>query len=351
MTAIQFTGTQYAATAVPNEFLDQYLPKADGDFVKIYLLLWRYYTAGRTISVTELADRLDDTERDILRGIRYWEKQQLLSCVTNEQGEITQIGFLQPENRRETSQNIKATRTSQPSEKAAPVAKKNTTHTVNAAVHKKLAVDEDFGQLVYIVGKYLNRGLLPTDSQILEYLYGELGMSAELLEYLVESCVDAGHTSLHYIEKIALDWHEKGIRTVDNAREQTELTRKQYYQILKAFGISRRGPAPEEKKIMDVWLYEYGFSMEIILEACSRTIRATHEPNFEYAGGILADWKKKKVKSSNDIAALDEAFQKKREEKAAKAAANSTGNASRNRFHNYEQTGYDYDKILASIQQ
>lgn len=375
MKAIQFIGAQGLQTAVPNVFLDQYLPKADGEFVKIYLLLWRHFTAGKGISVTALADLMDDTEKDILRGIRYWEKQHLLACTTDGQGEITAIRFLpleagqeesqkgdpreteiqksepqRPETQKAETQKAAAPKTAV--QKASPGRRKDGERVVDAATHRKLALDEDFGQLVYIVGKYLNRNMRATDSQILEYLYGELGMSAELLEYLVETCVDMGHASLHYIEKVALDWHEKGIRTVEEAREQAEMFRKQYYQILKAFGISRRGPAPDEKRIMDLWLYEYGFSMEVILEACGRTIRATHEPSFEYANGILADWKRKGVRSSADIMAQDEAFQKKKEsEKAAKGAANgaANGNSSRNRFHNYEQSGYDYDKILADL--
>lgn len=395
MEGIQLTGTQERYTAVPNLFLDRYLPGADGEFVKVYLLLWRYYTAGQAISVTELADRMDDTEKDILRGIRYWEKQKLLACTTNERGQITGIRFLPvrseeqeeaapeaskqkepvpqeadqrgdapraalPEGRRQEEryqqgscqaehyqeEGHQEVRPQKERSSRAAAGKQETNRSVKAATHKRLALDEDFGQLVYIVGKYLNRNLRQADSQILEYLYGELNLSAELLEYLVESCVDAGHTSLHYIEKIALDWHERGIRTVEEAREQAEISRKQYYQILKAFGISRRGPAPEEKKLMDLWLHEYSFSMDIILEACSRTIRATHEPSFEYANGILADWKKKGVKSSGDITAQDELFQKKRE-----AEKNGAKGPARNRFHNYEQSGYDYDRILADLNQ
>lgn len=379
MEAIQFISVQESQTAVPNIFLDRYMPRADGEFVKIYLLLWRYCTAGRGVSVAELADLMDDTEKDILRGIRYWEKQHLLSSTVNEQGEITAIRFLPVEPVQEAAASGRGmtapAREMEASEREmaasgqravtqraavqradsakASAGRKKEEHAVRPATHKKLAVDEEFGQLVYIVGKYLNRTMRPTDCQILEYLYGELGMSAELLEYLVETCVDAGHASLHYIEKVALDWHSKGIRTVADAREQAELFRKQYYQILKAFGISRRGPAPDEKRVMDLWLYDYGFSMEVILEACSRTIRATHEPSFEYANGILSDWKRKGVKNSSDITVQDEAFQKKKESEktAAKGTANGAANGAppRNRFHNYEQSGYDYDQILADL--
>ena len=132
---------------------------------------------------------------------------------------------------------------------------------------------------------------------------------------------------------------------MEDAREQAEICRKQYYQVLKAFGLTRRGPAPEEKKVMDMWFYDYGFQMDIVLEACSRTIRSIHEPSFEYAGGILADWKKKGVRSRGDIEALDEAFAKERE--AKKGQRKET--AKPNRFHNFDQVGYDYDAIVKEL--
>ena len=96
---------------------------------------------------------------------------------------------------------------------------------------------------------------------------------------------------------------------------------------------------------MDVWFYDYGFQMDIVLEACSRTIRALHEPSFEYAGGILTDWKKKGVRSREDVARLDAAFA--REKEAAKARRKE--NSRTNRFHNFDQVGYDYDAIVKEL--
>ena len=376
MTTMILTSADSGATAVPNGFLDRYLPEADGEYVKIYLLLWRYFCEKKNISIGELADLLDDTEKDVLRGIRYWVKKGLMQVVTNDKKEIYSLRFLpipevepvMPTAQRETAAALESAqgRTATPSKAAAAgsaiapgssgtagselsptsaAGKQDASHTISRAKRKELAADEEFGQLVYIVGKYLDRPMKQTDSDVLGYLYGELGMRADLLEYLVESCVDAGHKSIHYIEKIALDWHDKGIRTADDAREQAEICRKQYYQVLNAFGLSKRKVAPEERKVMDLWFYDYGFQLDIVLEACNRTIRNIHEPSFEYAGKILADWKKKGVRSRSDIDALDQAFAKEREAKKNQRG----GTAKPNRFHNFDQVGYDYDAIVKEL--
>ena len=44
---------------------------------------------------------------------------------------------------------------------------------------------------------------------------------AELLEYLAEYCAEGGHTSIRYIEKVALNWYQAGIHTRDEAREHS----------------------------------------------------------------------------------------------------------------------------------
>ena len=349
------TGEGNGVTAIPNGFLDRYLPEADGEYVKIYLVLWRYYCDKKSISIGQLADLLDDTEKDVLRGIRYWVKKGLLQAVTNDRQEIYSIRFLSipeaaPQRQAMSVQDGQPIQTAQMETAAAAEGanvpqKKTTSHTISKDKRKALAADEEFGQLVYIVSKYLECPTNKTNSDILGYLYGELGMRADLLEYLVESCVEAGHKSIHYIEKVALDWHEQGIRTVDDARGQVSVINKQYYQVLKAFGQRRRDPSPEEEKTMHVWFYDYGFQVDIIVEACNRTMKTIHEPSFEYAGRILADWKKKGVRSRSDIDALDQAFAK--EQEAKKGQRGET--AKPNRFHNFDQVGYDYDAIVREL--
>ncbi len=388
MANMRLSGRDSGVTAVPNAFIDSYLTKADGEYVKVYLLLWRYFCDKREITISEVADLLDDTEKDVLRALRYWSKQGLLA-IRGAGQEVTEICFQRPlEGTAGTEAAVSAQaefaagkehleaagKDSERSVGEEPAAgarddalkgerpsgdkganrlapgrgrqnKKESSRSLSSAQRKKLALDEPFGQLVYIVGKYLGEPLGPAGSDTLGYLYETLGMPADLLEYLVETSVDAGHKSLHYIERVALNWHERGIGTIQEAKEQVDFNRRQYYQVLKAFGLGRRGPAPEEKKVMDVWFYDYGFQLEIVLEACNRTIGAIHEPSFEYAGKILAEWRKKGVRSRSDIETLDAAFAKGRE--SGRGRRNEP--AKTNRFHNFDQVGYDYDAIVKEL--
>ena len=45
--------------------------------------------------------------------------------------------------------------------------------------------------------------------------------------------------------------------------------------------------------------------MDIILEACKRTISQIHQPSFQYADKILKKWNQNGVKTLSDIEKLD----------------------------------------------
>ena len=80
--------------------------------------------------------------------------------------------------------------------------------------------------------------------------------------------------------------------------------------MLNAFGIKNRAPAASELTYIRKWNEDYGFSSDIIEEACRRTISATHQPSFEYADSILTKWHDKSVRHLKDIETLDEEYQK-----------------------------------------
>ncbi|MFQ6971963.1 MAG: DnaD domain protein [Enterocloster aldenensis] len=223
----------------------------------------------------------------------------------------------------------------------------------------RLSQDEGFSQLLYIAQKYLNKVFTPRDCQVFAYLYEDLGMNEEVLEYLVEYCVQNGHTSMRYIEAVARSWHEKGIRTAQEAKDYSASYNRDSFAVMKAFGINSRKPAAPEQKLMDKWFKDYGFSRDVVLEACDRTITAIHNPSFQYADKILTDWKEAGVRGLGDIRELDARRMAAKEDTARSrdkrlqtydTAVSGQGNRTRkgapNQFHNFEQRDTDYDALM-----
>ena len=119
---------------------------------------------------------------------------------------------------------------------------------------------------------------------------------------------------------------------------------------MKAFGIRDRYPVDNEIEYMNKWLHTYHFDLEIVLEACARTMKKGNQAApFTYADKIITNWYKNGVVSRQDIATLDALHNQ------SKAAASQTppstskvsnvNKVSGNSFNNFNQRSTDYDAL------
>ena len=335
---------QTNATLLPNDFIDNYMIDANGEFVKVYLFLLRHLDDPcSSLTLTTIADCLNNTEADILRAFRYWEKKGLLRTERDTDGKITAL-----ELQKMSLSGGDASSAAKPSSvsPAAPAPAAAPAPLAASAAAKAVPIDsfraqKEIKPLLFIAEQYLGKTLTHTEMETITYFYDMLHMSADLIEYLIESCVENGHKSMHYIRKVAFSWAEDGIETVSQAKEQSALYNKNCYTVLNAFGIKNRGPAASELTYIRKWAEEYAFSPDIIAEACRRTISATHQPSFEYADSILTKWHEKNIRHLKDITALDDEYQK---ERTAGRTASRSRTSTRN-LNNFERRSYDMESL------
>lgn len=325
MTKLTLTNyVQGNATLLENEFIDKYMPVANGEYVKVYLLLLRYMgDPSKELSISAIADTLDCTEKDVTRALNYWKKQGLLDY--------------------ETSTAPSAAISDEPPvtlRKPAPVAPVPEVCIPSPSVPKRSQNNRDeFREILHVTEQYLGKTLTQTESKTIIYFYDELGMSADLIEYLIEYCVENGHKSIHYIKKVGMSWHDRGITTVQEAKESSEQYSQNSYAVLNAYGIRGRAPAASEIAYIKRWNHEYGFSSELIVEACNRTMNAIHQPSFDYTDSILKNWMDKNVHTLSDVRELDLAYQKDKTLQSAPSRTKAT-KPSRNKFNNFEGRTY-----------
>lgn len=335
---------QTNATLLPNDFIDNYMIDANGEFVKVYLFLLRHLDDPcSSLTLTTIADCLNNTEADILRAFRYWEKKGLLRTERDTDGKITALELQKMSlSGGDTSSAAKPSSVSP----AAPAPAAASAPLAASVAAKAVPIDsfraqKEIKSLLFIAEQYLGKTLTHTEMETITYFYDTLHMSADLIEYLIESCVENGHKSMHYIRKVAFSWAEDGIETVSQAKEQSALYNKNCYTVLNAFGIKNRGPAASELTYIRKWAEEYAFSPDIIAEACRRTISATHQPSFEYADSILTKWHEKNIRHLKDITALDDEYQK---ERTAGRTASRSRTSTRN-LNNFERRSYDMESL------
>ena len=378
--------SELEVTILSNRFIDNFMPRANGEFVKVYIYLLRAVSSSpSSFSLEHMADRLFCTERDIFRALKYWEGEKILSLTYTTDRQLSGITLLEPfadaghMESSASSENIFSTAGTSSSPVSAqmaagisqPVAltgsapKNVSLSSSNSAVSggtsselstsadyirsltpdhiSELKQNEEVSQLLYIAEQYLAKTLTPTEMQKIFFFYDELHMSADLIEYLVEYCVSRGRKSMRYIETVALAWTRDGVTTVEMARDASSRFSKDYYTILKAMGISGRNPVENEISYIDTWRKTYGFDLELIQEACSRTVLSTGQPSFQYADKILSGWKDKNVRTLADVRLLDAQHQRQKLEKNTQRKAASKPAAS-NRFNNFHQRQYDFNE-------
>ena len=316
------------STIVENDFIDNYMVKANGEYVKVYLLLLRHLNASTTsLTISKLADYLDCTEKDIIRALNYWSNEGLLKIDYDEGGTICGLAI-----GKGSTANLPATKSAVKEEKtAAP-----------ASVPEKNP--EELRQLYFVAEQYMGKPLSVSELQKINYFFDSLHFSTDLIEYLIEYCVENGHKSMHYIETVALAWSDAKITTVTEAKDKASFYNKHYFAVLQAFGIKGRNPASFEINYIKKWLDEYGFTLDIILEACNRTIANTAKPDFKYADSILRNWKSNNVHHLSDISRVDFAYQ---QEKVAKKRSTfkPAVSAANNKFNNFEGRSYDMTSL------
>ena len=344
---------QTNATVLDNEFIDHYMVRANGEYVKVYLLLLRHMNqSSGYLSVSELADLLECTEKDILRALRYWKSEGLLDYLDDTPDDPSPKSTAPSPAASSGLHDVQSgyMTSSIPADSVSDSAA--LASTTNIQQYRSRKERAEFKELLFVAEQYLGKTLSATDIDQITYFYDTLNMSAELIEYLIEYCVENGHKSMHYINKVALSWHEENITTVNLAKTSSFLYNKNCYCVLNAYGIKGRGPAASEIAYIRKWSEEYGFALEVILEACDRTMNSIHQPSFDYTDSILKRWKDKNIRQLKDIDAVDADYRKEKErakelakERKRQQQAQKPVSSQNNKFNNFDGRSYDMNDL------
>ena len=306
------TERKFSATVVPNLFIDRYMPSANGAYVKVYLYLLRCLSgAVGPFTLSTAADALDETEKDIVRALSYWEKNNVVSLV-KEEDSLTGITLLDlnvepivPQNTEPLGGTVisieKYRRENRPETQQAEDPYKRPFYTEEELA--SIRSGGDVSMVLNVIEVYLERLLTPQDISLVAYLFDKLHFSADLILHLYEYCVGKNKKKWEYIEKVAISWHQEGIDTVAKAQEYSILYDTCFNAVNKVFSLGRM-PIGPERDFIRKWS-SWKLSPELIEEACNRTIMNINKPDFKYADRILESWHKADAKTLAEVKALD----------------------------------------------
>ena len=320
-------------TFVPNTFIDRYMAKAPGEYVKVYLYLLRcLYDKEGSFSFAQVAQLFDSSEGDIRRALLFWEDAQLL-VLERSGSTITGICICDAP----PAAVPQAAGNADDSSSPAPVP------DYTPAAIRAFTEDPEILQVIFVAEQYLNRRLHHRELCYFCYWSRQLHFSADLMIDLVDQCVSSGITDIAQLHDCALAWHAADVRSSQDARScmkqhleeksrAAEDTRLQE-AVCRAFGIAGRKLNDAECAQIAKWSREWHFSAELICEACRRSVANTHRSSFEYADTVLRNWHSANISDSEGVRAYDDAFRSRRTASSRTHTAQSGTSAGKGTAH------------------
>lgn len=352
-------------TVVSNRFIDEYMEDANDAQLKIYLYLMRMLHADLPTGVSDIADRFNYTEKDVLRAFRYWEKKHLLELDYDSAKNLVGVHMLPlcgaslnstqttfPAQAQAPVQVMTPVQVAAPTQAMPPVPANEPTQLVPTMTVVKPAYEkpqyskddlvkfktaESSAQLVFVAEQYLQKTLSVAELSSLFYISDVLHFSDDLIDYLLQYCVGREKTDYRYIEAVALDWAHSGITTPKQAASHARKYDRIVYEIMNALGKNSTSPSNVEVSFINKWTKDFGYDMSVISVACERTVLNTDRKRFNYADSILTKWHDMGVRHKADINTMDPI------KKISPVVTTSTAKV--NKFNQFSQNAYDYDAL------
>lgn len=336
------------ATPISDDFILRHMPSANGNYVKVYLYVFHYFYKEHAddfvFSTQEVASALKMLESDVLQALHYWHDQKALTLMVN--GEQLWLSFppfgaLPPSGSDPSGSPAEHT-------KVVRVEHKPTYSPEEISIYEQNPLIKDlFTSASQLLGEQFS---FPNLSLLFSF-YDYYRLPVDVIKFLLKYCIQGGNRSLRYIERVAQDWADHGINTLEAA--QAYVKRFDLYRpIMKALGLTDRKPAQQEIEYMKRWLYQYGNSLEMILEAASRTLRKTGKPSFKYMDSILKSWSENQIHTLEDVAKSDEAFAAKRAAVSTAQMPAASPRQPKGSFHTYiGRDDWDFESIEKRAQQ
>ncbi len=318
MSTFLFKSRNSSYTPVSNIFIDKFMPKARGEFVKVYLLGLKYCVSGELgVSSQIMASTLHLLETDVLNAWNYWNDENLIKMVPIDNMGNYNIDFTDlSDSPDENPQNI------------------NLLEELNKNSTKDMLED---------IEKLLGRPLSSKEMTMYIGWLKDFNFSPEIILLLIQYCASKGKTDCRYIEKIALAWFDAKIKDIDDAQSFIKRHEDKWVKIRKILnylGIKDAEVMRPQEDLLNKWINTYKFPVDVIYKACEICFQRINKADFKYIDGILTSWNKDDIKTVEDV---DKNNNKKVYRKNNSNYKNN--NSSNSTFNNFEQRNYDFEDL------
>lgn len=261
-----------AQTEVDNIFINDYLPFAPSDYVKVYLYGLYMCSSSQSFdnSLENFAKRLNMSEEDIQKAFEYWEEQGLVQVLKTYPIEIRYIPL----------KNVLS---------STKLYKPEKYETFNSQAQELFAGKREISKTEY--GEYYD---------FLERFH----MEQEALLMIMKYCIDTKKSGVgyNYILTVAKNWANEGITSTSQVEEKLQAFEQKGQEIgliLSALGI-KRSAYIEERNLASKWLNDYGFNLDVIIYL-AKELKKKGKGNFNSLDTLLSHYYEIKLFSILEI--------------------------------------------------
>lgn len=323
----QTTDFDLGETSIENVFIDDFMPRADGTAVKVYLLAFKYSQTETVKNITNktIAEHLKIPLEDVLRSWEFWADTGIVKKI--ERDDDFDIEFLSL--RQLVAKGLYRNQTS---------VKNKTKASINMIEASK---NPDIKKMFYQIDKMMQRQLVPNERNVvLDWVYKQ-NIDLQIIERAFKYCIeDRGVKHINYVASVVRGWHDKGILTLDQLDEhfaESQSHYRHYKTVYKTLGYPNKMPTAGDKEIIDVWLDTHKLDIDFIVKVLTETSKKTSNVNMNYMNKAIETLVK------NEITTI-EAYDAFRVQKTStsQTPANSNKKYKKNQFHNFKQRDNKY---------
>lgn len=278
MSTYKFKNYSASYTMLNNVFIDNYMAKARGEFIKVYILGLRFMSSGELgISSEMIASNLNLLETDVLNAWNYWAEEGIINFKKLDNMGNYDIEFLELTPEAEGKSNVN--------------------------ILEELS-DNKVKDLLKSIEKLLGRILSPKEVSLYLSFMRDFDFSPEVIVLLVEYSISKGKNDSRYIEKIAMAWNDNNIKTLEDAQSYIKFHEDKWINIKKVLtylGISGTEVMKPQEEMITKWLITYKLPLDVIFKACDICFQRINKAEFKYIDSILKNWFESGIKSTEDV--------------------------------------------------
>ena len=275
----QFSDYYLRDTHIENVFINEYMPNASGDFVKVYLFALMYAGHDSKMNNEIIAKQLNMDVLDVMKAWDFWEKQGVVKKHIKDAKDkfdycvefINLKELVYCNNKKEKKQG----------ESGIP------------ENHKNLLENDEIKNMYEDIEQATGRLVESNEAREIISIISESDISPALVAMAYNYCAKKrSNSKAKYVLSVIKEWVNQGFKSADQVDEYLEETDNRHFmykKILKSLGLFRH-PTDEERRIIDTWFDELGFDIEMIIQACNKTSGISN-PNINYINSVLKGWK------------------------------------------------------------